>query len=167
MDTTSWNDLISVHIGWIYHLSCVTELRKLYLPRRDPQVAPSCLLERPNVTGIQQVNTPSQHTHTHAQICLSMCVSIVTLSCQCVRRRLDQLVCVRQEIAGEKNWNSPSCLRTWSWGCWCCWRLWPPWPRGNVTGGNIAEALACEDTLQSGDRFWFDLHSCTSTQPKH
>lgn len=37
----------------------------LYLPRRDPQVAPSCLQERPNVTGIKQVNAQSRHTHTH------------------------------------------------------------------------------------------------------
>lgn len=42
----------------------------------------------------------------------------------------------------------PSCWPTWSSGCWCCWRLWPPWLKGNVTGGNIVEAPACDDTLQ-------------------
>lgn len=46
------------------HLKCVTELIKMYLPRRDPRVAPSCLQERPNVTGIKEVNTQTQHTHT-------------------------------------------------------------------------------------------------------
>lgn len=51
--------------GEFTHSKCVTELIKLYLPRRDPRVAPSCLQERPNVTGIQQVNTQSQHTALH------------------------------------------------------------------------------------------------------
>lgn len=41
------------------HFNLVTELMKLYLPRRDPRVAPSCLQERPNVTGIKQVSTQS------------------------------------------------------------------------------------------------------------
>lgn len=51
----------------------------------------------------------------------------------------------------------PSCWRTWSWGCWGCCRLWRPWPRRNATGGNIAEAPACEDTLQSKFRHMLRL----------
>lgn len=57
----------------------------LYLPRRDPQVAPSCLQERPNVTGIKQVNAQSRHTHTHklspkSKLLLLACALIVMFS---------------------------------------------------------------------------------------
>lgn len=55
------------------------------------------------------------------------------------------------EVWGVVGGNSPSCWRTWSWGCRCCWRLWP-WMRGNGTGASTAGALVCANTLHEREK---------------